>query len=124
MSKLHTTPKPPTVATKAPTPPQENAPLAAAATILEAEAKAETELQKMLKAVAVILASGDLAPLTTKQLRDLAGAVRAHQKMRKDVHQALLPKKGDTYRVYSFEGTREMQTLIVGRAITGFSAFV
>jgi glutaryl-CoA dehydrogenase len=30
----------------------------------------------------------------------------------------------DSEAVYSFEGTREMQTLIVGRAITGFSAFV
>jgi glutaryl-CoA dehydrogenase len=30
----------------------------------------------------------------------------------------------DAEAVYSFEGTREMQTLIVGRAITGFSAFV
>ena len=26
--------------------------------------------------------------------------------------------------IYSYEGTREMNTLIVGRAITGFSAFV
>ncbi len=30
----------------------------------------------------------------------------------------------DAEAIYSFEGTREMQTLIVGRAITGFSAFV
>jgi glutaryl-CoA dehydrogenase len=26
--------------------------------------------------------------------------------------------------IYSYEGTREMNTLIVGRAITGLSAFV
>jgi glutaryl-CoA dehydrogenase len=26
--------------------------------------------------------------------------------------------------LYSYEGTREMNTLIVGKAITGFSAFV
>jgi hypothetical protein len=26
--------------------------------------------------------------------------------------------------IYSYEGTREMNTLIVGKAITGFSAFV
>ncbi|HTQ45862.1 MAG TPA: acyl-CoA dehydrogenase family protein [Polyangiaceae bacterium] len=30
----------------------------------------------------------------------------------------------DAEAIYSYEGTREMQTLIVGRAITGFSAFV
>src|SRR5438128_5514376 len=30
----------------------------------------------------------------------------------------------DAEAVYSYEGTREMNTLIVGRAITGFSAFV
>ena len=26
--------------------------------------------------------------------------------------------------IYSYEGTREINTLVVGRAITGFSAFV
>ena len=26
--------------------------------------------------------------------------------------------------IYSYEGTREMNTLIVGKAISGFSAFV
>jgi glutaryl-CoA dehydrogenase len=30
----------------------------------------------------------------------------------------------DSEAIYSYEGTREMNTLIVGRAITGFSAFV
>jgi glutaryl-CoA dehydrogenase len=30
----------------------------------------------------------------------------------------------DAEAIYSYEGTREVQTLIVGRAITGFSAFV
>jgi glutaryl-CoA dehydrogenase len=30
----------------------------------------------------------------------------------------------DTEAIYSYEGTREMNTLIVGRAITGVSAFV
>ena len=30
----------------------------------------------------------------------------------------------DAEAIYSFEGTHEMQTLIVGRAITGQSAFV
>lgn len=30
----------------------------------------------------------------------------------------------DAEAIYSYEGTREMNTLIVGRAITGFSAFV
>jgi glutaryl-CoA dehydrogenase len=30
----------------------------------------------------------------------------------------------DTEALYSYEGTREMNTLIVGKAITGFSAFV
>ena len=30
----------------------------------------------------------------------------------------------DAEALYSYEGTREMNTLIVGRAITGFSAFV
>ena len=30
----------------------------------------------------------------------------------------------DAEAIYSYEGTREMQTLIVGRAITGFGAFV
>jgi glutaryl-CoA dehydrogenase len=30
----------------------------------------------------------------------------------------------DAEAIYSYEGTREMQTLIVGRAISGFSAFV
>ena len=30
----------------------------------------------------------------------------------------------DSEAIYSYEGTREMQTLIVGRAISGFSAFV
>jgi glutaryl-CoA dehydrogenase len=31
---------------------------------------------------------------------------------------------GDAEAIYSYEGTREMQTLIVGKAITGFGAFV
>jgi glutaryl-CoA dehydrogenase len=30
----------------------------------------------------------------------------------------------DAEALYSHEGTREMSTLIVGKAITGFSAFV
>lgn len=30
----------------------------------------------------------------------------------------------DAEAIYSFEGTREMNTLIVGKAITGQSAFV
>jgi glutaryl-CoA dehydrogenase len=30
----------------------------------------------------------------------------------------------DAEAIYSYEGTREMNTLIVGRAITGHSAFV
>jgi glutaryl-CoA dehydrogenase len=30
----------------------------------------------------------------------------------------------DSEAIYSYEGTREMQTLIVGRAVTGLSAFV
>ncbi|MBV9259044.1 MAG: acyl-CoA dehydrogenase, partial [Ktedonobacteraceae bacterium] len=30
----------------------------------------------------------------------------------------------DAEALYSYEGTREMNSLIVGRAITGFSAFV
>jgi glutaryl-CoA dehydrogenase len=30
----------------------------------------------------------------------------------------------DAEAIYSYEGTREMNTLIVGRAVTGFSAFV
>ena len=30
----------------------------------------------------------------------------------------------DAEAIYSYEGTREMNTLIVGKAITGFSAFV
>jgi glutaryl-CoA dehydrogenase len=30
----------------------------------------------------------------------------------------------DAEAIYSYEGTREMQTLIVGKAISGFSAFV
>jgi alkylation response protein AidB-like acyl-CoA dehydrogenase len=30
----------------------------------------------------------------------------------------------DAEALYSYEGTREINTLIVGRAITGFSAFV
>ena len=30
----------------------------------------------------------------------------------------------DSEAIYSYEGTREMNTLIVGRAITGQSAFV
>ncbi len=30
----------------------------------------------------------------------------------------------DSEAIYSYEGTREMNTLIVGRSITGFSAFV
>jgi glutaryl-CoA dehydrogenase len=29
----------------------------------------------------------------------------------------------DAEAIYSYEGTREMNSLIVGRAITGFSAF-
>ncbi len=31
---------------------------------------------------------------------------------------------GDSEAIYSYEGTREMNTLIVGKAISGFSAFV
>ena len=31
---------------------------------------------------------------------------------------------GDAEAIYSYEGTREMNTLIVGKAITGLSAFV
>jgi glutaryl-CoA dehydrogenase len=30
----------------------------------------------------------------------------------------------DSEAIYSYEGTREMNTLIVGRAASGFSAFV
>jgi glutaryl-CoA dehydrogenase len=30
----------------------------------------------------------------------------------------------DAEALYSYEGTREMNSLIVGKAITGFSAFV
>jgi glutaryl-CoA dehydrogenase len=30
----------------------------------------------------------------------------------------------DAEAIYSYEGTREINTLIVGRAITGFGAFV
>ena len=30
----------------------------------------------------------------------------------------------DAEALYSYEGTREMNTLIVGRSITGFNAFV
>jgi glutaryl-CoA dehydrogenase len=30
----------------------------------------------------------------------------------------------DSEAIYSYEGTREMNTLIVGKAITGFGAFV
>lgn len=30
----------------------------------------------------------------------------------------------DSEAIYSYEGTREIQTLIVGRAVTGLSAFV
>jgi len=30
----------------------------------------------------------------------------------------------DSEALYSYEGTREMNTLIVGKAITGFNAFV
>ena len=30
----------------------------------------------------------------------------------------------DAEAIYSYEGTREMNTLIVGKAITGFGAFV
>ena len=30
----------------------------------------------------------------------------------------------DTEAIYSYEGTNEINTLVVGRAITGFSAFV
>lgn len=30
----------------------------------------------------------------------------------------------DAEAIYSYEGTREMNTLIVGKAITGFSAFI
>ena len=30
----------------------------------------------------------------------------------------------DAEAIYSYEGTHEMNTLIVGKAITGFSAFV
>ena len=31
---------------------------------------------------------------------------------------------GDAEAIYSYEGTREINTLVVGRAITGLSAFV
>ena len=31
---------------------------------------------------------------------------------------------GDAEAIYSYEGTYQMQHLIVGKAITGFSAFV
>jgi len=40
---------------------------------------------------------------------------------------ALSNANGDFYAIgtiLSYEGTREMNTLIMGRAITGFSAFV
>ena len=30
----------------------------------------------------------------------------------------------DTEAIYSYEGTNEINTLVVGRAVTGFSAFV
>jgi glutaryl-CoA dehydrogenase len=30
----------------------------------------------------------------------------------------------DAEAIYSYEGTREMNTLIVGKAVTGLSAFV
>jgi glutaryl-CoA dehydrogenase len=30
----------------------------------------------------------------------------------------------DAEAIYSYEGTREMKTLIVGRSLTGLSAFV
>jgi glutaryl-CoA dehydrogenase len=30
----------------------------------------------------------------------------------------------DAEAIYSYEGTREMNTLIVGRAVSGFSAFI
>jgi glutaryl-CoA dehydrogenase len=30
----------------------------------------------------------------------------------------------DSEAIYSYEGTREMNTLIVGRAVSGFSAFI
>jgi glutaryl-CoA dehydrogenase len=30
----------------------------------------------------------------------------------------------DAEAIYSYEGTREINTLVVGRAITGFAAFV
>ena len=30
----------------------------------------------------------------------------------------------DSEALYSYEGTREMQTLIVGKSVTGLSAFV
>jgi glutaryl-CoA dehydrogenase len=43
-------------------------------------------------------------------------------------HEAILEHNvgrfvADAEAIYSYEGTREMNTLIVGRAITGLSAF-
>ena len=39
-------------------------------------------------------------------------------------YQRRAASSADAEALYSYEGTREMNSLIVGKAITGFSAFV
>ena len=41
-----------------------------------------------------------------------------------ELREAFEDVRADAEAIYSYEGTREMNTLIVGRAVSGLSAFV
>jgi glutaryl-CoA dehydrogenase len=57
------------------------------------------------------------------QLQD-AGALRDEHASLAKAFTTVRMREADAEAIYSYEGTREVNTLIVGRAITGKSAFV
>jgi alkylation response protein AidB-like acyl-CoA dehydrogenase len=61
---------------------------------------------------------------TTGTLSDVHSLTQARPRSRHMPATSTHRFVADAEAIYSYEGTREMNTLIVGRAITGFSAFV
>ena len=62
---------------------------------------------------------------TTQDARDRGAGPRGRRRQRRSCSTTASAKFfADAEALYSFEGTRQINTLVVGRAITGHSAFV
>jgi alkylation response protein AidB-like acyl-CoA dehydrogenase len=63
-------------------------------------------------------------PVSSRMRRPRRARPRAVRRQRRAAREPVARFRNDAEALYSYEGTREMNTLIVGRAITGIPTYV